>query len=65
MKVTRAFFRDRYNGRKVWEVAMLAGGGFYLRQYINGKQFGRGSRTTKKHIDDIGIMEFEEIHAIK
>lgn len=63
--MVRTLFQDRYNRRKVWEVVRLAGGGFYLRQYINGKQFGRGSRTTKKHIDDIGIMEFEEIPAIK
>lgn len=61
----RAFFQDRYNGRKTWEVVKLAGGGYYLRQYINGKQFGKGSRTTKKHIDDIGIMQFQQIPVIQ
>ena len=41
MAVKRTFYRDRWNDRKVWEVVKLRGG-FYLRQYINGKQFGRG-----------------------
>lgn len=31
---------------KVWEVVKLDGG-YYLRQYVSGKQFGRGLRTAK------------------
>lgn len=61
----RAFYQDRYNGRKAWEVVKLAGGGYYLRQYINGKQFGKGIRTTKKHINDIGVMDFQQIPVIQ
>lgn len=61
----RTFFQDRYSTRKAWEVVRLEGGGYYLRQYINGKQYGKGIRTTKKHISDVGIMEFEQIPAIQ
>lgn len=64
MAAKRTFYRDRWNDRKVWEVVKLRGG-FYLRQYINGKQFGRGIRTTKGHIKNIGIFDFEVISGIQ
>ncbi len=56
----RRFYRDRYNAAKVWEVVKLSHG-YYLRQYINGVQFGRGSRRRKADIADIGILGFEEM----
>ena len=56
----RRFYRDRYNAAKVWEVVKLSHG-YYLRQYINGVQFGRGSRRRKADIEDIGIFDFEEV----
>ena len=56
----RFFYQDKYNNNKTWEVVKLSGG-YYLRQYINGKQFGRGIRTTKKYIQEIGIFEFKKI----
>ncbi len=59
-EIKRTFYRDAYNDNKVWEVAELSGG-HYLRQYINGQQFGRGLRTTKKHIQEIGIFDFEKV----
>lgn len=43
---------DKYNSSKEWEVIKL-NGGYYLKQYIRGKQFGRGFRTTKKYIESI------------
>ena len=43
---------DKYNSSKEWEVIKLSGG-YYLKQYIKGKQFGRGFRTTKKYIESI------------
>jgi len=46
MSTQRAFYQDRWNPDKTWEVVKLVGG-YYLRQYIKGKQFGRGIRTTK------------------
>ncbi|MCD8146915.1 MAG: hypothetical protein LUD84_06520 [Clostridiales bacterium] len=58
--VERRFFQDRYNDLKVWEVVKLSHG-YYLRQYINGVQFGRGSRRRKSDIADIGIFDFEEL----
>lgn len=58
MAVQRTFYRDRYNDDKVWEVVKL-NGGYYLRQYICGKQLGRGLRTTKRFIREVGIFEFE------
>lgn len=64
MSVRRTFYQDRWNSNKVWEVAKLVGG-YYLRQYIGGKQAGKGLRTTKKFIQSIGIFEFEELSAIQ
>lgn len=64
MAVKRIFYRDRWNENKVWEVAQLAGG-YYLRQYVCGKQWGRGLRTTKKFIKSLGILEFEQVPAVQ
>lgn len=47
MALLRTYYRDRYNSDKIWEVVKL-NGGYYLRQYICGRQTGRGLRTTKK-----------------
>ncbi len=58
--VKRNFYQDRWNEKKVWETATLSGG-FYLRQYIDGRQHGRGARTTKKFLRAIGILGFQEI----
>lgn len=54
------FYRDRWNPNKTWEVVKLVGG-YYLRQYINGIQFGKGLRTTKRYITSIGIFGFEKL----
>lgn len=59
-QIKRTFYKDRWNQNKVWEVAELIGG-YYLRQYICGEQWGRGLKTTKKFIQSIGIFEFEQI----
>ena len=45
--VKRTYYKDRYNDNKVWEVVKLRGG-YYLRQYICGKQFGRGDANYEK-----------------
>lgn len=58
--VERTFYSDKYNKRKTWEVVKMSGA-YYLRQYINGKQFGRGLRTTKRYLDDIGVFKFERM----
>ena len=55
--VKTKMIKDKYNDSKSWEIIKLSGG-YYLKQYICGKQFGRGIRTTKKfimHILDIKI----------
>lgn len=57
----RAFYRDKYNENKVWEVVTLSGYNYYLRQYIKGTQSGRGLRCTKQYIKQIGILDFEKI----
>lgn len=54
----RTYYKDAYNEMKVWEVVELKGG-YYLRQYINGKQFGRGIRITKAYLHNTGILEFD------
>ena len=43
---------DKYNSSKEWEIIKLSGG-YYLKQYIRGKQFGRGFRTSKRYIENI------------
>lgn len=63
LTVKREFYRDRYNQNKVWEVARLAGG-YYLRQYVKGQQFGTGLRTSRKFIESIGIFGFEKVGGI-
>lgn len=63
MAVKREFFQDRWNENKVWEVAHLVGG-YYLRQYICGRQWGPGMKTSKKFIRSIGIFEFERIQTV-
>ena len=58
MAVQRTYYQDKYNSDKVWEVTKLRGG-YYLRQYVCGEQFGKGLRTTKKFIQSLGILDFE------
>ena len=60
MAVHRIYYRDKYNSNKVWEVVKLEGG-YYLRQYVCGKQIGRGLRTTKRFIKSLGILDFKVI----
>ena len=55
-------FKDKYNDYKEWEIIKL-NGGYYLKQYIKGKQFGRGFKTSKKWIEktlDIKLEYDEE-----
>lgn len=58
--IERTYYLDRYNFRKIWEVSKLKGG-YYLRQYINGKQFGKGFKTSKKYIEQVGIFDFDKV----
>ena len=44
--------KDKYNDFKEWEIIKLSGG-YYLKEYIKGKQFGRGFKTSKKYIENI------------
>ena len=59
----RKIYRDPYNSTKTWEVTKLTGG-YYLKQFINGEQFGRGLRTTKKNLEKMGIFEMDCIKII-
>lgn len=63
MALQRIYYRDCWNEKKVWEVVKLVGG-YYLRQYISGKQVGRGVRTTKGFIKSLGVLEFEKVGGI-
>lgn len=64
MAKQRTWYQDRYNDKKIWEVVKLVGG-YYLRQYIYGKQFGKGIRTSKRFIASIGIFDFEEVAGLR
>lgn len=61
--VQRTFYQDPYSDIKMWEVVKLRGG-YYLRQYIGGRQFGKGIRTTKRFMKDIGIFDFQVIEIL-
>lgn len=56
----RTFYKDTYNPFKKWEVVTLKGG-YYVRQYIKGVQFGRGVKTSKKFLNNVGILKMEEV----
>lgn len=56
----RTYYLDKYNNKKIWEVTELSHG-IYLRQYISERKFGRGVRTNKAKLKDIGIIEMEVI----
>ena len=53
------YYQDRWNEKKVWEVAKLVGG-YYLRQYVSGQQVGRGMKTSKKFIMSIGVLNLKK-----
>lgn len=61
--IKRIYYMDRYNNNKIWQVSILKGG-YYLRQYIKGIQFGRGLKCSKKFITSIGILDYEKINVI-
>lgn len=56
----RELYQDKYNSDKVWQVNYLEGG-YYLKQFIKGEQFGKGLRTTKKYLNELGIFEMNLI----
>lgn len=67
--IKRRFFMDKYNNKKIWEVAYLRGTNL-IRQYIKKNDnayhlLGRGSRRSKKELTDLGVLDFKEITNIK
>lgn len=51
----RTYYKDKYNSNKVWEITKQSGGNYYVKQFINGKQFGKGTRMSKEMIMDLGL----------
>lgn len=58
--IDRHYYQDPYNPVKVWEVSYISHG-IYLRQYVFGTQIGRGTRTTKWWLSQIGIQDMQEL----
>lgn len=56
----KTMYQDKYNPLKTWEVCYMRGA-MYLKQYIQGVQFGRGVRCTKAYIRSVGIFDFKEV----
>ena len=54
----RTLYQDKYNPQKTWEVTSISHG-FYLKQFICDKQFGRGVRASKEYLKDIGILDMQ------
>ena len=58
ISMIRTLYQDKYNPNKTWEVTSMSHG-FYLKQFICDKQFGRGLRTTKEYLKSIGILDMQ------
>lgn len=56
----RVLVQDKYNKAKTWEIAYLSHG-YYLREYINRKQYGRGSRVTMSWLKALGLFDMQPI----
>ncbi len=54
----RTLYQDKYNPQKTWEVTTISHG-FYLKQFINDKQFGRGLKTSREYLRDVGILDMK------
>lgn len=62
MLVERNFI-DKFNPKKIWIVKRYSCGHYYVNQQIAGKVFYRKfQRTTKYHLNDIGVFSMEEIN---
>ena len=55
MDFDRVYYQDKYNKDKVWEITKQSGGNYYVKQFIKGKQFGKGTRMSKSDVDDLGL----------
>ena len=51
----KTIYQDKYNPNKTWEVTSMSHG-FYLKQFICNKQFGRGLRTTREYIKSMLVI---------
>ena len=56
----RRRYQDPFNDNKIWEVTNIKGG-IYLKQFIGGKQFGKGMRVTKQKLKELGIANMQEV----
>ena len=54
----RTLYQDKYNPQKTWEVTSISHG-FYLKQFVCGKQFGRGLKTSREYLRSIGILDMQ------
>lgn len=53
-------FQDDYNDIKHWEITKDSSGHYHLSQFINGELKSK-VRTTKKWIEEIGILDMKPI----
>ncbi|AYD82454.1 hypothetical protein BRC2024_KCUCJSVR_CDS_0022 [Acinetobacter phage vB_AbaM_KissB] len=58
--IKRDLYQDKYNPRKTWQVNHMKGAK-YLKQFIDGVQYGKGIRCNMKFIKQIGIDNFKLI----
>ena len=58
----KTLYQDKHNPQKTWEVtSSISQGFYYLRQFICDKQFGRGLKTSRKYLKEIGILDMKII----
>lgn len=60
----RKLYVDGYNKSKVWEVTCLKGG-FYLKEYVAGKQHSRGVKLSLKKLKKMGILNGKIVKNLK
>lgn len=59
--LVKHLYQDLYNSKKTWLVCYMKGA-IYLKQFIDGKQYGKGLRCTKAYINQIGVLNFKRIN---
>lgn len=56
----RVLVQDKYNKDKTWEINYISHG-IYLKQYICGKQYGRGCRVSMKWLKELGLTAMKPL----
>jgi hypothetical protein len=59
----KVLIQDKYNHKKTWEINYISHG-LYLKQFIYGKQYGRGCRVSMKWLKELGLLDMQPLKVI-